>query len=455
MTVSMAASASHGAEPQPETAKAPAPAGFRSFLVLWAGQLVSILGNGLTGFGLGIWVYQQTGSVTRFGLISLFTTLPGILFSPFAGALADRWDRRRTLILADSGSGLVSLSIALLLYFHRLEIWHIYVLMGISSTCSALQWPAYVSATTLLVSKRDFSRAAGLRNLAQAASDLLAPMLGGLILAMAGIYMVLVVDFATFLAGIGTLLLVRIPKPQESSEGRAAQGSLLRETALGWTYVRRRSGLLLLLLLAPLCNLAQGTVRVLAAPMVLAFTSAAALGTALSIAGSGVLVGSLLMSAWRGPRRRVDGVLGFTVLCGLAMVLAGLRPSLVLFTIAGFLYFFGFVVSGTCGQALWQVKVDPDLQGRVSAVRRMVGWSTFPIAYAASGPLVDRVFSPMLMPGGALVGSVGRVLGIGPGRGAALLLICMGLLLVLIALGGYLFPRLRNIEAELPDKFTH
>ena len=89
----------------------------------------------LTGFALGIWVYQQTGSVTRFGLISLCTTLPGILFSPVAGALADRWDRRWTMILSDSGSALATLSIALLLYFHRLEFWHIYIAMACSSTC--------------------------------------------------------------------------------------------------------------------------------------------------------------------------------------------------------------------------------------------------------------------------------------------------------------------------------
>ncbi len=431
----------------------PAGRNSRSYLILWAGQLVSLVGSGLTGFGLGIWVYQQTGSVTRFALISLFTTLPGILLSSVAGALVDRWDRRRALILADTGSALATLSIALLLYLDRLEIWHIYVAMGISSAFSALQWPAYVSATTLLVSKRDFSRAAGLRNLAQAASDLAAPVLGGVILVTAGIQTVILVDVATFLFAVSTLLLIRIPRPEESAEGRAARGSIWREAAHGWTYVRSRPGLLGLLLTAPSSNLVQGTVRVLAPPMVLAYASARALGMALSIAGLGFLTGSLLMSVWRGPRRRIHGVLGFTILCGICMVLAGLRASLALFTVAGFVYFFSSAVSGSCGQALWQVKVDPDLQGRVTAIRRIVGWSTLPIAYAATGPLTDRVFEPLMAPGGLLAASLGGFLGTGPGRGAAALLILMGLLLVLVGLGGYLFPRIRLLESELPDRF--
>lgn len=80
------------------------PKGFRSFLVIWFGQLVSLTGSGLTGFALGVWVYQRTGSVTQFALISLFTALPGIVFSPLAGALVDRWDRRWAMILSDAGA---------------------------------------------------------------------------------------------------------------------------------------------------------------------------------------------------------------------------------------------------------------------------------------------------------------------------------------------------------------
>jgi DHA3 family macrolide efflux protein-like MFS transporter len=89
------------------------PRKFRAFLLIWSGQVVSLTGSGLTGFALGVWVYQRTGSVTQFALISLFTSLPGIVFSPIAGALVDRWDRRWAMLISDAGAGLCTLSVAL------------------------------------------------------------------------------------------------------------------------------------------------------------------------------------------------------------------------------------------------------------------------------------------------------------------------------------------------------
>ena len=79
--------------------------GMTAFLVVWAGQVVSALGSNLTGFALAVWIYQQTGSATLFALITLVTTVPGLLLLPFAGALVDRWDRRRAMIVADGGAG--------------------------------------------------------------------------------------------------------------------------------------------------------------------------------------------------------------------------------------------------------------------------------------------------------------------------------------------------------------
>ena len=117
----------------------PTRQGFQFFFLIWFGQLISLTGSGLTGFALGVWVYQQTGSVTQFALISLLTSLPGIIFSPIAGALVDRWDRRMAMILSDTGASVCTLSIALLLWAGRLEVWHIYIAMAISSTFSAFQ----------------------------------------------------------------------------------------------------------------------------------------------------------------------------------------------------------------------------------------------------------------------------------------------------------------------------
>ena len=102
-------------------------------------------------------------------------------------------------------------------------------------------------------------------------------------------------------------------------------------------------------------------------------------------------------------------------------------------------------------QALWQSKVPPDLQGRVFAMRRLVAWSTLPLAFVVAGPLADRVFEPWLAPGGALAATAGRILGVGDGRGIGLLLVVMGTLVVLTVAVAARLPRLRRLEEELPD----
>jgi hypothetical protein len=175
------------------------------------------------------------------------------------------------------------------------------------------------------------------------------------------------------------------------------------------------------------------------------------MGRAFSAAGLGMLAGSLTMSAWGGPKRKVYGILVFEFVSGLGMILAGLRASAPLIAAAGFLVLFTFPLTVACSQAIWQRKVAPDVQGRVFAVRRMIAWSTLPLAYLSAGPLADRVFGPLLLPGGALADSAGRILGVGPGRGIGLMFVVMGALVSLASIAGALYPRLRRVELELPD----
>jgi hypothetical protein len=191
--------------------------------------------------------------------------------------------------------------------------------------------------------------------------------------------------------------------------------------------------------------------QVLVTPMILSFTSAAVLGRVLSVAGAGMLAGSLLISVWGGPSRRVLGILGFTMLQGTILVAGGLWPSAMLIAATGFVFLFTVPIILGCSQAVWQSKVAPDLQGRVFAVRRMVAWSTLPLSYLISGPLADRVFEPLLAVNGPLAGSVGRLIGVGKGRGIALLLILLGLLVMMTAAAFSRYSRLRQLESELPD----
>jgi len=409
------------------------------------------MGSGLTAFALGVWVFQMTASTTQYSFITICSRLPAILVAPIAGALIDRWDRRRAMILSDVGAGLSILGIALLYIAGVIQIWHICIALIINSALSAFQWPAYSAATTMLVSKKHFGRAAGMVQTAEALSFIVSPVLGGVLLLTIKLNGIFLVDFATFIFSILTLLLVRIPAPAKSDETGAGRKSLLREVAYGWRYITSRPGLMALMIFFAVANFLGGFILVLTTPLVLTFASASVLGMVFSIGGIGMLVGGVVLSAWGGPKRRIYGVLGFQFLSGLCFILAGLRPSAVLIMIAAFFFFFSGTFIYGCSQAIWQSKVPPDLQGRVFAVRRMVAWSSTPLAYLIAGPLAEYVFEPLLAVGGPYAGALGRIVGVGPGRGIGLLFIIMGILTVLIACAGYFYPRLRLLEDEVMD----
>jgi hypothetical protein len=250
---------------------------------------------------------------------------------------------------------------------------------------------------------------------------------------------------------LAVLLAVRIPDVRrETGTGRGLR-SLLQEVAGGWRNIRDRPGLLALLLYFAAVNFFVGFVQVLVVPLVLSFTSAAVLGTLMSIGGGGMIAASLLMSAWGGPRRRILGVYLFTALIGLSVFLCGLRPSTLLVGIGLFGAFSCTPLLEGSSQALWQSKTASEVLGRVFALRKMTALFTRPVAYVFAGPLADRVFEPLLAPGGPLADSAGRLLGVGPGRGIGLLYVVAGLSMVAVALAGGLHPRLRQVEREVPD----
>ncbi|MEH2211065.1 MFS transporter [Nostoc sp.] len=427
------------------------------FIFVWLGQLVSLIGSGLTSFALGVWVYQRTGSVTQFALISLCTVVPMIVISPIAGALVDRWSRRWTMLLSDCGAGLCTLALALMLFVGRLEVWHIYVVTFANSICSAFQLPAYTAATTLLVPKQHLSRASGLIHMGQSLAQLISPMLAGALIVTIQIQGVILLDFASFLFALVTLLFVRFPKPkpETTSVNIAEKGSLLREVVYGWTYITARPGLLWLLIFLATTNFLMGSVGVLATPLVLSFASAPVLGIVMSIGGSGMVFGSLVMSIWGGSQHLINSVFGFMLLNGLCLLVAGLRTSAPLFAVAAFLFFFGLPFINGSTQVIFQKKVALNVQGRVFALMGMIVGSSLPLAYLVAGPLADRVFEPLLLPGGVLAKSIGKLIGVGPGRGIGLMFIVMGALTMLTTVVAYQYSHIRLLEKQLPDAIAN
>lgn len=421
------------------------------FSIVWLGQLVSTLGSTITGFALGIWVYQRTGSATQFGLIAFCGVLPSILFSPLAGALVDRWNHRWTMILSDFAAGLITLAMFLLLVTGRFEVWHIYVLSTLSSTFSAFQGPAYLAATTLLIPKQHLGRAGGMVQMVHGIVLLAAPVLGGLLLENIQLKGILLLDMAACLFALITLLSVHFPRASATPVGDPDKGSLLHEIAYGWTYLTSQPRFLGLLMFFAVSNFLGGIFGVLFGPLVLSFASPSAYGTILSIAGIGMLIGGLVMSVWGGPRRRLDAVFSVMLLCGLCMMIAGSSPSILVVGIVVFLFSVGGPILNACTLVIFQAKVAPYVQGRIFALTGAIASAALPLAYLVAGPLADYVFGPLMVPDGPLAGSVGQLIGVGPGRGIGLMFMVIGALTMIVTVVAYLYPRLRLMEDELPD----
>jgi len=419
--------------------------------IIWFGQLVSLFGTGLSGFGIGVWVLQETGSVMNYGWIFVSASLPGLLIAPLAGALVDRFDRRWVLIVSDSVAAFSTVTLLLLVRSEALAVWHIFALNALSSAANSFQFPAFSASTTLLVPKRHLARATGSVQAGFAISQISAPLAAGFLLGKIGLPGLLLLDLATFGFAVLTLVFVAIPRPERSVEGRKARGSLASEALFGWHYIRQRPGLFALLILFAFVNFSNGIVNVLIAPLVLSFSTPEVLGRVLATAGAGMLGGSLFITAWGGPRRRMSGVFIFLIIGSIVLLLGGVEPNAILVSTAAFCFLFTFPVVNSLSQAIWQQKVEPDLQGRVFSIRRMIATATLPLGFLVSGPLADYVFEPLMADGGPLAGSVGRLIGTGKGRGLGLMILLLGLGLLMVVALLWRNPRLRNLEEEIPD----
>ena len=427
-----------------------APGGMRTFLILWLGQFVSMIGSGLGSFTLGVWIFEKTGSATSFALTAFTAGLTILVLSPVAGSLADRWDRRRLLILSDLGSGLTTLIMAALLWSGRMQPWYVYPVVALMVGCAVFQGPALLASVSLLVPKEQLARASGMTQASQAISQILGPLAAGVLIGRIGYSGVILIDFFTFLVSILTVALIRFPSPprREEEPGRSPLGDLRQ----GWDYLRGLPGLFALLWLYAVTNLLIGMVQVLLTPLILSFATPVALGTVNSAGAAGILLGGLALSIWGGPRRRVAGVLTVLTVQALVLFLGGLQPSIPLIAAAAFLFMLAAPVASACNQTILQSKVAAGIQGRVFAVAGMVTACSMPIAALAAGPLADRVFKPLLVSGGALAATfVGRLIGTGPGRGVGLMFICLGALTLLTVGLAALNPRLRGLETEIPD----
>jgi MFS family permease len=436
-----------------------------AFWIVWAGQLVSLLGSGMTQFALTIWVFRETGRATDLALLTVFFMVPLLVMSPVVGVMVDRYNRKLMMMLSDLAAGLTTVLVFGLYLSGNLEIWHLYVNAAVNGLFQGFQWPAYSAALAVMVRKEEYVRVNSMLEIAGPTSRIVSPILGGAIIGLGeaggfdGLVVIMLIDIVTFVAAIGSLLLIYIPQPPPSEAGAEAAGGFFKEAIYGFQYILRRPPLLALQGVFMLGNfffsMASGT---LLAPMLLARTDSNAwiFGASQTIGAIGMVIGGVAVGAWGGFKRRIHGVLLGWAISFVGILITGLgRPEppwmMAIWAVGIFVGAMVVTLINGSNQAIWMAKVAPDVQGRVFSARRLIAWVANPLAALVAGPLADYGMEPVMAAGGSGVDLFGWLVGSGPGAGMSLLFILTAVVGLGISLGSYLIPMIRDVEEILPD----
>jgi len=434
------------------------PGGMTAFTIVWFGQVVSLVGTAMTGFALTLWAYRTTGLATALSMVAFFGFAPMIVMSPIAGVLVDRWNRKWTMALSDLASALGTLSILVLFASGHLQLWHLYVVGGLTAVFQSFQWPAYSAAISMMVPKTQYQRASGMISMAESGSGIVAPILAGALIGMVGfqrLWVIFAIDLVTFVIALGTLVAVTIPNPPKTAPEN--EESFFRQSTFGFRYIWSHRPLFNLQMMFFVSNLLASLCVTILPALILARTgnNSTVLATVQSASAVGGVIGGAALTAWGGPRRKVDGVLLGMVFASLfgTMVL-GFGRSLPVWAVGGFMSMIFLPMLNGSNQAIWQSKVPPSLQGRVFSTRLIIAQVTAPIAMLASGPLADKVFGPAMETSGSLAPIFGWLTGTGTGAGIALMFVLFGLAGAVAGMAGYMIPSVRNVERLVPDHDT-
>lgn len=407
------------------------------FLAVWVGQFLSAIGTQTTAFALSIWVFQGTSSVTKFGMVIAAQMVPMILLVSLAGVVADRFDRRRIMICCKVACSLVALATLLLIRAGALSPASVGVMVAIASSFAVFHQIAYAASVPMLVPRGLYQRANGLIQLSIHASAVVVPMVAVLVLEAVGIERILMIEVVCALLAAITLAMARfVPAEAPGDAGETqhapARGirGLLSAQGDGLRYLARHRVLWTLMLYLMFASFANGFVYVLFRPLVLTLSDPSTLGVLVTIAGIGGLSGALFVGLTRRFRDRISVLLGFSMLSGASMLLAGATTAIPLIGIAAFGFSFSIPVAMVAVQTLLQSMVPNAMHGRVFAARSLMASVAFLLAVTVSPFLAEEVFEPGLHAGGMFASTLGAVVGIGPGRGIAILFLGAGVTMV-------------------------
>jgi MFS transporter, DHA3 family, macrolide efflux protein len=421
----------------------PPPNGFRTFIIVWITQSISVLGSALTFFGLNIWLLnvlyarpeQKADLALALSATALAFGLPTVFLAPIAGAWADRHDRKRTMIVADLLNGVVSLTLMFLVVTQLLQLWSLVVIMVVEACLGAFHGAAFDTSYAMLVPEDQLPRANGMMQTIWSLSGLLSPAIAAAIIGIPAILrqnsiltflnglqdgtpLLMAIDAFTFLVAAGTLVFLFIPSPKRTDldvQAGQPKKSLWADIGQGAMYIWNRRPMLWLLGTFAVANFLAGPMGVFY-PLLVKFnlqpdwaargftieSAMAMLGTVASLGG---VLGGVLISSWGGLRhRRVLGVLVPMIVEGLAMITMGQSRWLYLSAAMFFVLDSLIPIMNAHSQAIWQIQTPRELQGRVFSVRRVIAQFTWPLSTAVAGWL-GGLFDP-----GAVVSVLGVIL---------------------------------------------
>lgn len=367
------------------------------FFTIWSGQALSLLGSGLVQFALVWWLTVETGSATVLALATLVAMLPGILIGPFAGVIADRWNRRLILIVADGVVALATLALLLVYTAGRMEVWHIYAAMFVRSTAGAFHFPTMAASTTMLVPQEQLTRVGGLNQALEGLVRIVSPALGALLLSVSNLSLALMVDIVTACVAILPLLFIAIPQPALTPEQAARETGawVLHDMRDGLRYLTARRGLLWVVLLATGINLLLAPAFALLPLLVnkVFGGGAGALALAEMLGGVGAIAGGAVLAVWGGFRRKMDTAAMGLVGLGVGGLMIGLAPVTAFWLVVAGMFVTGAMGAFTNGpiMAIFQTVVEPAMQARVLALLGSIAMATSPIGLLVAGPVADTL----------------------------------------------------------------
>lgn len=401
---------------------------FNKFLLLWTGELISSIGGGLTSFGLGVYIFNQTGSAANMALVTLLGFLPTLLLSVPAGALADRYDRRLLMMIGDGCSALGILYILICMLRGEASLMQICIGVFVSSVFSALLEPSFRATITDLLTKEEYSKASGLVSLAGSARYLFSPVIAGFLLTISDVKLLLVIDIGTFALTVISAAIVRKGIGSKEAEKKEPLLSSIKE---GWLILSHKKGVFILVWISSAITLFMGMFQILAEPLILSFEDAKTLGVAETICASGMLVSGVILG-FKGIKGNFVRTLGTAfILAGLFMSGFGLFENIVLICIFGFLFFATLPFANNCLDYLMRTNIPDEAQGRAWGLIGFISQLGYIVAYAVSGTAAD---------------ALGKIGNRGVGRGAAIVVIAAGILMSLTAVAIFIPQSIRDLE---------